>query len=385
MRFAFVNFTGLRPSGSWPETAASMVRGLRGQGHLVEVIEPVVSRSSLYLHARKAMYKVVGQQFHAERQQGIAQELALSVEKQLAALDFEPDLVLSSSSLPMAYLRTSIPTAFWTDATFGSMMGFYEEFSSLSSETVRSGMEVENLALARCDSAIYSSSWAADSAIHHHRGDPAKVHVVPFGPNLAATPTTDAVVKAIGERNRQVCKLVYIGYDWERKQGHLVVQVQQEMERRGIATELTIVGCEPRLDKTHRRIRVLGLLDKGSAADMERLGQLLSDSHFLVVPSLAECYGMVYAEASAYGLPSVACDVGGVSTVVAHGRNGVLFPSNASAIEIADSVAGWWSNEPAYRALAHSSRKEFEDRLDWSRCIDQLLEVIGNNKLARSA
>lgn len=385
MRIAFINFTGLRPSGSWPETAASMVRGLREKGHEVDVIEPSVARSTLYLHARKAMYMVMGQQFHTERQQSIAQELARSVERQLAELSCAPDMILSSSSLPMAYLRTSIPTAFWTDATFASMLGFYDEFSKLSGETIRSGTEVENLALARCDSAVYSSSWAADSAVKDHRGDPAKVHVVPFGPNLARTPTAESVARSIARRSRRTCKLVYIGYDWERKQGDLVVRVQQNLEQRGIPTELVIIGCEPKLDRQHRRIMVLGQLSKRSAADHERLVETLSNAHFLVVPSKAECYGMVYAEASAYGLPSVACDVGGVSTVVSHGRNGLLFPVDVQAGTIADRIADTWSSEPTYRALAHSSRKEFEERLDWSRCIDELLLVLGHKDLAQTA
>ncbi len=256
MLIAFVNFTGLRPSGSWPETAASMVRGLKELGHEVVVIEPSVSRSTLYLHARKAMYKVVGQEFHAERHQSIAKELALSVEKQLVSFQRTPDLILSSSSLPMAYLRTSIPTAFWTDATFSGMLGFYDEFSNLSSETIASGKEVEDLALARCDHAIYSSKWAADSAIEQHRADPAKVHVVPFGPNFASAPALETVIDNIGKRDRQICKMVFIGYDWDRKQGELVVRVQQQLERLGVPAELYIIGSEP---------KCIGDLEKGHA------------------------------------------------------------------------------------------------------------------------
>ena len=377
MLIAFVNFTGLRPSGSWPETAASMVRGLKELGHEVVVIEPSVSRSTLYLHARKAMYKVVGQEFHAERHQSIAKELALSVEKQLVSFQRTPDLILSSSSLPMAYLRTSIPTAFWTDATFSGMLGFYDEFSNLSSETIASGKEVEDLALARCDHAIYSSKWAADSAIEQHRADPAKVHVVPFGPNFASAPALETVIDNIGKRDRQICKMVFIGYDWDRKQGELVVRVQQQLERLGVPAELYIIGSEPKLDRTHRRIHVLGTLKKNTPADHERLNQILGSAHFLVVPSIAECYGMVYAEASAHGVPSVACDVGGVSSVVTPGRNGLLFPTDVSADIMAQRIADIWSNEAVYRALAHSSRKEFDNKLNWNAGISSLVDMLG--------
>lgn len=385
MLIAFVNFIGLRPSGSWTETAASMVRGLRELGHEVVVIQPTVSRSTLYLHARKAMYKVVGQEFHAERHQSIAKELALSTERQLESLKRTPDLILSSSTLPMAYLRTSIRTAFWTDATFSGMLGFYPEFSNLSSETISSGKEVEDLALARCDHAIFSSQWAADSAIAQHRADPAKTHVVPFGPNFEKAPAPETVVESIGNRSRQVCKLVFIGYDWERKQGELVVRVQQHLENLGVPTELFIIGSEPKLERTHRRIHVLGTLKKDTPADHQRLNGILSSAHFLVVPSIAECYGMVYAEASAYGVPSVACDVGGVSSVVTPGRNGLLFPADVAAETMAQRIADVWSNDAMYRALAHSSRKEFDNKLNWSTAISSLVEMLGVTALANSA
>lgn len=385
MLIAFVNFIGLRPSGSWTETAASMVRGLRELGHEVVVIQPTVSRSTLYLHARKAMYKVMGQEFHAERHQSIAKELALSTERQLESLKRTPDLILSSSTLPMAYLRTSIRTAFWTDATFSGMLGFYPEFSNLSSETISSGKEVEDLALARCDHAIFSSQWAADSAIAQHRADPAKTHVVPFGPNFEKAPAPETVVESIGNRSRQVCKLVFIGYDWERKQGELVVRVQQHLENLGVPTELFIIGSEPKLERTHRRIHVLGTLKKDTPADHQRLNGILSSAHFLVVPSIAECYGMVYAEASAYGVPSVACDVGGVSSVVTPGRNGLLFPADVAAETMAQRIADVWSNDAMYRALAHSSRKEFDNKLNWSTAISSLVEMLGVTALANSA
>jgi glycosyltransferase involved in cell wall biosynthesis len=362
-----------------------MLRGLREQGHEVATIEPTVSRSSLYLHARKAMYRMVGQQFHAERQRSIAQELAHSAETQLAMLGSPPDLILSSSSLPMAYLRTDLPTAFWTDATFASMLGFYQEFNHLSSETIQSGMELENQAIARCDHAIYSSDWAARSAIKDHRGDPRKVHVVPFGPNLENAPSTASVLDAITKRERRTCKLVFIGYDWERKQGGLVVQVQQRMERMGIPTELSIIGCTPKLEREHRRVRTLGLLDKNSPVDKELLLTTLSQSHFLVVPSLAECYGMVYAEASAYGLPSVACAVGGVSTVVREGRNGLLFPPNVDGQHMAERIGSIWSDEVAYATLARSARRDFEERLNWSNCIEHLVSTIGEKRLEKAS
>ncbi len=353
-----------------------MMRALVADGHEVVPIIPAISRSTIYLHARKAMYRAVGQHFHAERQKSIAQELALSVDQQLRTLPFEPDLVLGSSSLPMAYLRTTLPTAFWTDATFASMLHFYDEFSHLSNETIRSGMEVEERALARCDHAFYSSAWAARSAVKDHGADPRKTHVVPFGPNLDHEPRRDEVLDAIEERSRKICKLLFVGYDWTRKQGELVVRVQRLLEGMGVPAELIIIGCEPEIEQRHRRVRVVGKLDKNTPEDLGLLQHAFLTSHFLMVPSLAECYGMVYAEASAYGSPSIACNVGGVEAVVSHGRNGLLFEPGVDALLVAEHIAAIWKDEAAYRAMARAARDEFDDRLNWGSGIASLTRKL---------
>lgn len=369
MRIAFVNFTGLRPSGSWTETSASMARALRNAGHELVAIEPSVTRSTLYLTARKAAYRVMGLHFHTERQHSIALELARSVERQLEELPWAPDLVLSSSSLPMAYLRTAARTAFWTDATFASMLGFYPEFSRLSRETIRSGMEVENLALARCDHAFYASEWAARSALADHRGDARKVHVVPFGPNLDHVLERTEVVRNIASRSRERLQLLYVGYDWDRKQGDLAMATRDALETLGIPTELIVVGREAKDLKDQYGLTVLGKLDKKDAHAMDQLTKALAEAHFLVVPSKAECYGMVYAEASAYGIPSVACNVGGVPTVVKDGVNGWLFDAAGPATTIAEKLARVWSDAERYQRMALSTRDHYDSHLDWSVCI----------------
>ncbi|WP_137463714.1 glycosyltransferase, partial [Escherichia coli] len=44
----------------------------------------------------------------------------------------------------------------------------------------------------------------------------------------------------------------------------------------------------------------------------------------LLLPTIADCYGMVFCEAAAFGLPVVATDTGGVSSIVINERTGIL-------------------------------------------------------------
>ncbi len=382
MFIAFVTFTGLRSEGSWPATAASMATALERNGHQVLRISPEGIRHPNYWRARKALYKMAGLQFQTERQESVVRELCGSVSRQLDGL--RPDLVLASSSLPVPYLRTDAPIAYWTDATFGSMVGFYPEFSRLSEETLRNGMAMEAMALERADLAFYASEWAARSAIEQHGADPAKVHVVPFGPNLDDPPSREEVFEAIAGRSRKTCKLLYIGYDWERKQGDLVVRIHRELRRLDIPSELMIIGSEPDIQGDLSGIRILGMLDKVRPDHMQAMADALRDAHFMVVPSKAECYGMVYAEASAHGLPSVALKVGGVPTVVKAGHNGELFAPEVGPATIAAYIADTWRDPDRYRELAHASRDHYEQELAWPRCIEKLTRIVELQRAAGS-
>ena len=87
------------------------------------------------------------------------------------------DLVFCPGSLLLAGLQTNIPAAFWVDATFGGMREFYGSFSNLSKVSIREGNRADEEAIRHAALAIYSSEWAAQSAIKYHGADPAKVRV----------------------------------------------------------------------------------------------------------------------------------------------------------------------------------------------------------------
>jgi glycosyltransferase involved in cell wall biosynthesis len=84
---------------------------------------------------------------------------------------------------------------------------------------------------------------------------------------------------------------------------------------------LTVVGCHPEIEGEAKSFtRVVGFLRKSSPEDSEMLGRLYLSATALLVPSQAECFGCVYCEASAYGLPAIARDTGGVSAAVIDGK-----------------------------------------------------------------
>ncbi len=127
------------------------------------------------------------------RKPAIQKAHAANVSKQIKTLN--PDIVFSPSSIPIAYIECRQPIAFWTDATFGGMVDFYPEFTNVPASFKATGWATEDAALRNCTFSMYSSDWAAKTAIDLHHANPKTTHVVHLGANVDPPAWTDLAPK----------------------------------------------------------------------------------------------------------------------------------------------------------------------------------------------
>ncbi|MBP7336475.1 glycosyltransferase family 4 protein [Niveispirillum sp.] len=282
---------------------------------------------------------------------------------------YDPDLVIGvSAAVQLCRRLVDAPVINVTDAVYAGLVDYYPPTGSgIHPRSRRLGNLQEMAALENSDAVVLSSRWAADSARRYYGVPADRLHVVPFGANLmpAADPVTD--------RQTDICRLLFVGVDWQRKGGPLVQQVADLLLRRGIKVELHIVGCNPTIDGPH--IVRHGFLRKDDPADHQRLMRLFNDSSFFFMPSRREAFGIVYAEASAFGLPSVATATGGVPCAVRHGVNGLLLPEAAGAEAYADAIAEHWGDAERYRLLQRQSVLLSRDTLNWSAWATRVAEI----------
>lgn len=363
MKVAYVTTYDSADVHAWSGLGLHIYQALRDSGLELETIGGLADKRPLLYKIKKAAYKGLGQDYLRDREPAVLRSYAAQVDAALARSDC--DVVFSPGSLPIAYAKTGKPIVFWTDATFGGLVGFYPLFSRLCGETLRSGHAADRTALQKCRLAIYTSDWAARTAVELYGAEPGKVRVAPFGANIRCDRSADDVRELTKRKNFEVCRLLFVGVDWLRKGGDLTVRVAQHLVNRGVPTELHIVGCEPPAGLPSF-VKQHGFVSKKTEAGAALLNRLMSESHFLVVPSLAECYGVVFAEASSFGLPSVSTNVGGIPAVIADGRNGKTFPLGENPEAHAAWIASWMASREAYAKLAESTFEEYETRLNWT-------------------
>lgn len=285
--------------------------------------------------------------------------------QKLAGQDFDIIVVAEGAEATtiIPFLETDIPVVYVHDVTFALLHNYNQYFSNLLGLSVHDLDTVEALAINRASLLVYSTTWAARSAVQDYRADPRKVHVIHFGANLEKFPSKQVVEER--KRSRH-CRLLFVGVDWQMKGGDIAFETLVRLEEMGVPAELVICGCIPPSQFVHDRMTIIPFLDKSDTLQLQQLEQLYASSDFLLLPTRNECFGIVFCEGNAFGLPAITTRTGGVSEVVRDGENGFTLPYEARGADYAEVISKIYRDEQQYAELVKSSRQAFDDRLNWN-------------------
>jgi glycosyltransferase involved in cell wall biosynthesis len=222
------------------------------------------------------------------------------------------------------------------------------------------------MAIDRSFHILYSSDWAAHSAMSNYNASQDKISVVSFGDSLNAVPSFNELSY---RKLTDTCKLLFIGSNWERKGGPLAMEIYNQMLQHGLKSLLSIVGCNPEI-QPQKGIRIYPFLDKANAIDNDLLYQLYMESDFLLLPTRADCTPVVFSEAAAFGLPVITTDTGGIKSVIHNGENGFYLPIEAGAEMYVDLISKIMDEKPQRISLQSKSREAYESRLNWNHWLE---------------
>ncbi len=303
MKLAYVTQYNSIDIKYWSGNVYYIAQSLIENNILLEYIYPLKEKYSFFFKGKQHLYKhLFSKKYFRDREPVILKSYAQQIAKKLSGRNI--DIVFSPGTIPIAYLDCKQPIVFWTDATFAGMIDFYPDWKNLSKETIKNGNIMEKLSLDRCKLAVYSSEWAAQTAINYYKINPSKIKVIPFGANIECNRNLDDIKEIINLRPSNKCKLLFLGVDWLRKGGDVALKVAEELNKSGLETELTIVGCKPIINKPLTNfVKTLGFISKKTKKGRSEINNLLAKSHFLILPSRAESFGIVFCVTNTLGAP----------------------------------------------------------------------------------
>jgi glycosyltransferase involved in cell wall biosynthesis len=379
MNIAFLTSEDPRDRRSFSGTHYYMAKALAQYCGKVTLLGPV---NPYQIFLGKVLNKVSRLLFNTayiyEFNVSLARKYARIFQKKLSAGQFDV-IFASRATAEIAFLEAGPPIVFLHDSTVAlrvrhfSIIGQHPHFSP---RAWREANLLESLAISKSRLAVYSSQWAARSAIQDYHADPGKVHVIPFGANLDETPSREAI---LAKKQADRCRMLFLGVEWDRKGGDIAFETLAQLDELKLPAQLTVCGCVPPKKYTHQNLKVIPFLNKNIPAQRAQLHELLLASDFLLLPTRADSFGIVFCEAAAYGLPAITADTGGVPEVVKSGENGYVLPHGAVAADYARVIYEIFSEKKRYDELASRSRAAYEDRLNWDawgRKVRQLFDKI---------
>lgn len=290
------------------------------------------------------------------------------------------DFLLAPAAAPeLAYLKTNIPIIYFGDATYKIYSETYKkEFKNMGSISKWEGEHLEKRALKKSSLIIFSSKWAAQSAINDYRIPSHKIEVIQMGANINETPDKNII---FNKENNKILTLLFLSVDWERKGGGIAFETLEQLKLAGIAVKLIVCGCTPPVEFKHPDMEVIPFLNKNDLKDFEQFVGILSSVHFLLLPTRADCTPVVNCECNAYGVPVITTNVGGVTDAVIDGINGFCLPLNAGGKAYADVITGIFFNKEKYHQIIKSSRARFDEELNWDKFAENFEKVLQKHKI----
>jgi glycosyltransferase involved in cell wall biosynthesis len=360
------NHQGLCAAGSY------IAQQLTEQDVSIHYIGVLAKKHKFVTRAKWSLYRhIYKKDYYRWAEPLVSKNYAYQIEQRLKLSNANIALC-PENIVPIAYLDCKQPLVLWTDATMSSLIKFYRHMDNLCEENINNIYEMEAAALNRCDLIMYTSDWAAQTAIKTYGIDSSKVKVIPWGANFECNRTLDDIHTIIKAKNPSPCKLLFIGVDWVRKGGDTALQVAKELNENGLETELIIIGCKPEVkEPLPGTVKVIEFIDKSKPQGIEHLNKLFTEAHFLILPTQADCTPHVFAEANSYGVPSLATNVGGISTIIQDNLNGKTFSLSSNISEYCEYVHSLMENYDNYVELALSSFEQYQARLNWKVAVER--------------
>lgn len=178
----------------------------------------------------------------------------------------------------------------------------------LSPRGVRSLVRRQRNAYRSAAACCTFSHWVADSIVSDYGMPASKVHVVGLGSNNSF----DGIDQTARQWSQP--RFLFVGFDWARKNGELVLESFAKVRERFPDATLDLVGGHPRVQL--EGVSGHGPLALADPTDRARLTALYRDATVFVMPSLHEPAGTVHVEAASAGIPSIGTSNGGAATCI---------------------------------------------------------------------
>ncbi len=206
------------------------------------------------------------------------------------------------------------------------------------------------------------SSNVRNSLVGQYNIDPNKIRVVYGAGNI------NPVDSNLPQKDYATKNILFIGGNWLRKGGQILIQAFRNIREIHKDASLTIVSW-----------RAPGISDQGITVygkiNLDEIGSLYDKASVFCMPSYIEPFGVVFIEAMMHKLPIIATKINAIPDFVIDNENGFLIqPGNVDQLEIA--LLRLLDSPELCKKFGQNGYKLYKEKYNWDNVFQKIKKVI---------
>tara|TARA_B100001248_G_C27348026_1_gene439758 strand:- start:250 stop:1323 length:1074 start_codon:yes stop_codon:yes gene_type:complete len=286
-------------------------------------------------------------------------------------------LISTYPLLPHKLLNKNWNLFFYIDATTKQIFDVYKKFKSISKKYKEEILIREKDNYNKSKIIFCFSSWAKNSLINDYEIPSQKIKVLPAGANIDPKNLNNFNVNHIPKppSKRNPLKIGFLGQDWIRKGGPIVLEVVKILNSKSIPTILRVMGESNKKNLKNEYIQSVGFVDKNK--EINYFISEIKSWHFGTLFSKAEAFGISNRECFLLGVPVLCHDIGGIrSTFPDEDTNcGSIFNPDEDPLVIANWIENIVKDYSKYIKL-RTSLSQINSQFTWEDTIRQMFYEI---------
>lgn len=226
----------------------------------------------------------------------------------------------------------------------------------------------EKLFYQRCAGIFTMSEWLKEDIVENVGISPDKICVVNAGCNVKIDSAEELRMK-MSQKNGK--RFLFVGKEWERKNGPLVLEAFSRLSEKYKDIELNIIGPEsdPVGNWQNDNIFFVGRVD------YSEVKKYYDKCDFFVMPSKFEAFGIVFVEALLNGLPCIGRDAFAMPEIIQAEKSGYLLTENSPDL-LAALMEKMIQNRTELNEYIFEHRDEYIERYSWNGVAKKMVDFI---------
>jgi glycosyltransferase involved in cell wall biosynthesis len=292
--------------------------------------------------------------------------LSGAVERQLRHHEGEFDLIFQVQTVfAPGQLEARRPFVVYTDNIMSLTERFYPSWVRLSAAEFHCRRELEARILRSAAHVFAWSEFLRDALINDYECEPGQVSCVGAGANI--------VLPSLGSRRWDSATAIFVGRDFARKGGLVLLDAWAEVRQRLPHARLIVAG-PPRPPEG---VDLTGVDWRGPVASRAELLSLYETASVFAMPSLFEPWGHVFLEAMGCGLPCIAADHCAMPEIVSTEQTGLLV-APGEVQPLAEALVRLLEDPPLAEAWGRCAHASVSSQHRWSDVAERISPALAS-------